>query len=232
MECTPTSLPLYALKHRAKQRARLMQIPLHQALDEMAQQQGFAQWSLLLARRAQHDSVAAFAPLHPGQLMLLAARPLQGKTWLGFRWLRQGQHAAFFSLDCTPTQVQQLMATADADAALWQTRFSWDCSDDICAAYVQHQLRDAAPQTLVVIDYLQLLDQRRSQPPLAQQLAVLRHFAQQRQLRVVLIAQIKRSFDAGAERMPGWHDVRLPNPVDAQLFDQCCFVHQGRMRMQ
>ena len=237
MEMSSLSDPLYVLKRQARQRARHNSIPLHQALDETAQQHGFGRWSLLVARRVASDPVLQLAQqLQPGQLLLLAARPLQGKTRIGFalmaQAMRSGHNAVFFSLDCTSAQVQTLMTVTDADTALWQSRFRWDCSDDICADYVQAQLRGATSGTVVVIDYLQLLDQQRHQPPLIQQVAALRRLAQERQLVIVLIAQIKRGFEERANGVPGWGDVRLPNPLDAQLFDRSCFVHQGRMHIQ
>lgn len=237
MGSIPLSAPLYALKRQARLRARQHGMPLHEALDDIARENGFAQWSLLMARHASPDALTQLSrQLRPGQLLLLAARPLQGKTRLGFalmaRALRAGQHAAFFSLDCTPAQVRTMAAAADTDGALWGTRFRWDCSDDVCAAHVAAQLHDAPPATVVVIDYLQLLDQRRDLPPVMQQMQVLRNLARERQFTVVVIAQIQRRFDEARRGMPGWSDVRLPNPLDASLFDHRCFVHQGQIAIQ
>lgn len=125
-----------------------------------------------------------------------------------------------------------MAAAADTDGALWGNRFRWDCSDDVCAAHVAAQLHDAPPATVVVIDYLQLLDQRRDLPPVMQQMQVLRNLARERQFTVVVIAQIQRRFDEARRGMPGWSDVRLPNPLDASLFDHRCFVHQGQIAIQ
>ena len=237
MGSIPLFAPLYALKRQAKRRARQHGMPLHVALDDIARENGFAQWSLLMARHAPPDALTQLSrQLQPGRLLLLAARPLQGKTRLGFalmaRALRAGKHAAFFSLDCTPAQVHALTAAVDSDGALWGNRFRWDCSDDVCAAHVAAQLQDAPPDTVVVIDYLQLLDQRRDHPPVMQQVQALRRLARERQFTVVVIAQIQRGFDETQRDMPGWSDVRLPNPLDASLFDHRCFVHQGQIAIQ
>jgi len=222
MGTIPLFAPLYALKRQARLRARQHGMPLHEALDDIARENGFAQWSLLMARRASPDALTQLSrQLQPGQLLLLAARAL-----------RAGQHAAFFSLDCTPAQVRAMTAAADANGALWGTRFRWDCSDDVCATHVAAQLHDAPPATVVVIDYLQLLDQRRDQPPVMQQVQALRKLARERQFTVVVIAQIQRRFDEVRRGMPGWSDVRLPNPLDASLFDHRCFIHQGQIAIQ
>ena len=44
------SAPIYQLKRRAKLLSRTDTIPLHQALDRIAQEEGFTAWSLLASR--------------------------------------------------------------------------------------------------------------------------------------------------------------------------------------
>ena len=44
------SAPLYHLKRKAKLLSRAENIPLHEALDRVARQQGFSAWSLLAAK--------------------------------------------------------------------------------------------------------------------------------------------------------------------------------------
>lgn len=44
------SAPIYVLKRRAKQLSREAGIPLNQALDRIARDEGFQTWSLLIAR--------------------------------------------------------------------------------------------------------------------------------------------------------------------------------------
>ena len=44
------SAPLYHLKRKAKLLSRAENIPLHEALDRVAKQEGFGAWSLLAAK--------------------------------------------------------------------------------------------------------------------------------------------------------------------------------------
>lgn len=83
-----------------------------------------------------------------------------------------------------------------------------------------------------MIDYLQLLDQKRENPELAVQVASLRKFARERGLIVVLISQIDRAYDPSTKPVPDLTDVRLPNPLDLKLFDKACFVQAGELRFQ
>jgi hypothetical protein len=54
------SAPIYRLKQKAKLLKREAGIPLNQALDRVAESEGFQSWSLLVARsRAQAQSAAA-----------------------------------------------------------------------------------------------------------------------------------------------------------------------------
>ncbi|MFQ1701544.1 DnaB-like helicase C-terminal domain-containing protein [Loktanella agnita] len=87
-------------------------------------------------------------------------------------------------------------------------------------------------QALVVVDYLQLLDQKRSNPPLEEQVRALKGFAIECGAVVVLISQIDRAFELSSSNMPTLADIRLPNPVDLSLFDKKCFLHDGQIQME
>ena len=82
----------------------------------------------------------------------------------------------------------------------------------------------------MVIDYLQLLDQRRETPELMVQVLALKSFAKERGLILVFISQIERSYDPSAKPCPDLGDVRLPNPLDLKLFDKTCFLNDGEVR--
>lgn len=91
----------------------------------------------------------------------------------------------------------------------------------------------SAPQgTLIVIDYLQLLDQKRENPSLAEQVRALRSFAQDRGVIIVFVSQIDRSYDPSKKTTPDIEDIRLPNPLDLKLFDKLCFLHNGEVQFQ
>ena len=93
------------------------------------------------------------------------------------------------------------------------------------------KLASAPANTLVVIDYLQLLDQKRENPDLMYQVQQLRNFARQRQLIILCLSQIDRRYDSAKQPCPGIGDIRLPNPLDLSLFDKMCFLNQDTMQI-
>lgn len=215
------SAPIFRLKRQAKAAARERGIPLHAALDRIALAEGFRNWSHLSAMQGEADpATALFAELMPGEMVLLAARPGQGKTLLGLALAveaaKAGRAAWFFSLEDSEAVVRERLGEPVAGLTI-------DTSDAISA---DHVIARMAGGGFAVIDYLQILDQRRSVPELGEQVAALRAFARTSGATIVLLSQIDRSFDGA---MPGPGDVRLPNPVDLALFDRHCFLHDGRL---
>jgi replicative DNA helicase len=98
------SAPIYRLKRQARLLARTSKIPLHDALDRVARQQGYRSWSLFagtMSRRAPAREI--FNRLVPGDFLLIGARPGQGKTLLGLELAveaaRSGRRSFFFSLE-------------------------------------------------------------------------------------------------------------------------------------
>jgi replicative DNA helicase len=114
--------------------------------------------------------------LKPGELLLLGARPGQGKTLMGLRLAAQaaiqGNRAIFFTLEYTEQQVRDRLRRIGIGSL--EQFLEIDCSDAINAGYVTAKLAVAPSGTLVVIDYLQLLDQKRDEPPLTDQVGNLR----------------------------------------------------------
>jgi len=229
------SQPIYRLKRRARLLSRSEGIPLHAALDRIAREQGFRTWSLMVARAPAHDVArrAILSELSPGDLVLLAGRPGQGKTLLSLELaaeaVKAGRSAVFFTLAYTTAEVWQCLTELGEDLRTFRTRLRIDTSDDISGAHIIRALDAAAPGTVVIVDYLQLLDQNRQTPSLSEQIASIAAFARDRGLIVVFLSQIQRSFDGTGKRVPGLDDVRLPNPLDLRVFSKACFVHDGRV---
>ncbi|PLP58696.1 DNA helicase [Mesorhizobium loti] len=231
------SVPAYQLKRQAKRLSREEKIPLHAALDRTAARQGFAGWSLLASK---HETMPAagrlLTLLQPGDLLLVGARPGQGKTLfsleLAVEVMKSGRRSAFFSLEYTHKDILGRFQALGVESAQFDRQFEFDGSDAIDADYMMAALAAAPSGTLVVVDYLQLLDQKRESPNLVDQVSKIRSFARDKGLIFVFISQIDRSYDPANKPFPDLDDVRLPNPLDLGLFDKACFLSNGHVRFK
>ena len=231
------STPIYHLKRKAKRMSREQGVPLHDALDRVAATEGFSAWSMLAAKAAAMTPANRLFPqFRPGDLVLVGARPGQGKTLMSLELavaaMKSGHRAAFFSLEYTEKDVFDRVRAIGADPAQFDKLFEVDCSDVISADYVVKQMATAPRGTIVVIDYLQLLDQRRENPDLTVQVRALKSFARDKGLIVVFISQIDRSYDPAIKPCPDLSDVRLPNPLDLKLFDKTCFLNNSEVQFR
>jgi replicative DNA helicase len=228
------SASIHHLKRKAKALHRKEQIPLHQALDRIAAAEGYRSWSLLAERNSVGVAGTWLASLAPGDLALLAGRPGQGKTVAGIllavEATKPGRPSFFFSLEYTSADFERrLTALGVGLPASGLLRF--DGSDRIAADYIEARLAFAPSGTLAIVDYLQLLDQRRENPSLGQQLRSLRAFARARGVTLVFLSQIDRHYVPLTKPFPDLGDLRLPNPIDVELFDKAFFVQGGEIRM-
>jgi len=217
--------------------ARERAIALNAALDNIAVEEGFRSWSLLAAKaKADAPARALLGALMPGDMVLLGARPGHGKTAMSLdliaEAIKAGRRGVFFTLEYNGSDVLKLLDRSDGDAAIFDENFIFDNSDNIRADHIIKRLNSAPRGTVVVVDYLQLLDQKRENPDLMTQVRGLKKFAAERGLIIVFISQIDRSYDASKRPTPTLEDVRLPNPLDLSLFDKACFVHDGKIRIE
>ncbi|MFK4725781.1 replicative DNA helicase [Bradyrhizobium niftali] len=231
------SAPIYHLKRKAKRLSREEGVPLHDALDRIAATEGFSAWSMLAAKAAAMTPANRLFPqFRPGDLVLVGARPGQGKTLMSLELaveaMKSGHRAAFFSLEYTERDVLERLRAIGVDPAQFADMFEVDCSDAISADYVVKHMAAAPRGTVVVIDYLQLLDQRRENPDLTVQVRALKSFARDKGLIVVFISQIDRSYDPAVKPCPDLSDVRLPNPLDLKLFDKTCFINNAEVQFR
>lgn len=226
--------PIHRLKRKAKLKARAGGVPLHAALDAVALEEGFPRWSLLAARHGEMSAgKAVLDQLSSGDLLLVAARPGQGKTLLALEIAieaaRAGRDATFFTLEYSQSDIAGRFVALNVDPGTLGGRFTFDVSDGIDAEYIVRAMSDAAPGAVAVVDYLQILDQRREAPDLETQVRQLKGFARERGMILVFISQIDRGYDPAKNPVPGWADVRLPNPLDLALFDKGVFMQDGQM---
>jgi replicative DNA helicase len=229
------SAPVYHLKRKAKRLSRDKGIPLHSALDRIAAEEGFHQWSLLVNRAsASTHASKLFRHLRPGDLLLVGSRPGQGKTWMGLELvveaMKQGQRGMFFTLEYTSGNVHTLFDAIGVEPGQFPGLFEIDTSEEISADFIAGKLAVAPRGAVIVIDYLQLLDQQRHKPPLAEQVRVLKALAEDKGLILIFLSQIDRSYDPSIKSCPDLEDVRLPNPLDLSLFNKACFLHAGEVR--
>ena len=231
------SAPIYHLKRKAKRLSRDEGIPLHDALDRIAATEGFSAWSMLAAKAAALTPANKLFPqFQPGDLVLVGARPGQGKTLMSLELaveaMKSGHRAAFFSLEYTEKDVVNRLRAIGVEPSEFDKLFEVDCSDTISADHIVKQMAAAPRGTVVVIDYLQLLDQRRENPDLTVQVRALKSFARDKGLIVVFISQIDRSYDPSVKPCPDLSDVRLPNPLDLKLFDKMCFMNNSEVQFR
>jgi replicative DNA helicase len=231
------TVPIFHLKRKARLLSRKSKIPLHLALDLAAAEEGFAAWSLLASKASTATSAERlFRLLSPGDLLLIGARPGQGKTSLGLKLaveaVRTGHRAIFFTLEYTKQEFEGRFRAIGADSAQFGGLIEFDDSDAICSDYIVERLRQAPRGSVAIVDYLQLLDQKRSNPELSIQIRALKTLALNRGLIFAFISQIHRSYDSSTKAFPDLEDLRLPNPLDLTLFDKACFLNAGAVRFR
>ena len=167
---------------------------------------------------------------------MLGARPGHGKTLMGLELIvesiKTGNRAAFYSFEFTEKEVSERFEVSGISINANNDVLTIDTSDKICADYIVGKLSAAPRGTVVVIDYLQLLDQNRQNPSLSDQVSVLKSFADRSGVIVILISQIDRSYDPATKHMPEIADVRLPNPLDLTLFTKTVFLNDGDVNLQ
>lgn len=231
--------PIHVLKGKAKELKRSQAITMAEALNQIAKAEGFDSWSLLQSK------VKTFVPrtskdildyLHPGDLLLIAARPGLGKTTLTLQLLleaiKEKRGCFLFSLEYTQKMFSERLATLDPKFEQNEPLLQTDFSDEISSDYIIKKTKDAVTEgALIAIDYLQLLDQKRSKPHLQKQVEDLKKYAKEKKCILVFISQIDRAFDQKDGHKPSMEDIRLPNPLDLSLFNKTIFVKNGQIHI-
>jgi replicative DNA helicase len=231
------SSPIYKLKRQAKMLARNTDIKLNEALNQIAAKEGFKDWGHLASKYSKvTPAKEIMKQLRSGDMVLIGARPGHGKTLLGLELAaladKIDRTGYFFTLDFNETDVRDRFEKLGFDPKRFDRPVVVDTSDDISAGHIVEHVNGMPDEALIVVDYLQLLDQKRSNPALDEQLRSLKAFATEIGAIVVMISQIDRAFDLSAGKMPSIEDIRLPNPVDLSLFDKRCFLQAGEVQLE
>src|SRR6218665_2410533 len=135
------SVPIYRLKRIAKKVSREEGIPLSRALDRVAAREGYGRWSLLSARHAEAGPSVRLLPiLGPGDLVLVGARPLQGKTLLCFELaveaMRAGRRSFLFTLEETEKDILDRFRSLGLEPGRFSGQLTLDCRDAINADHI------------------------------------------------------------------------------------------------
>jgi len=231
------SAPIFRLKRKAKLLARSAGVPLHEAQDRIAQEEGFQRWSQLAAHHAKAGLAKNILnKLAAGDLVLFGARRGQGKTALAFELVaeavKSGRRSIYFSLDETKQDIRERSRSAGIAIDTSTDVFAYDTSEDISAHYIIEKIANPEQGTVIVVDYLQLLDQQRHKPDVSDQVAALSAFAKSTGVIVIFISQIDRRFESSSKTIPDMEDVRLPNPIDLSHFTKTCFFNDGEIRFE
>jgi replicative DNA helicase len=226
------SIPV--LKSKARKLRRAERIPLCAALDQVAAAEGYRTWSLLVAKAGARKHGDLLERLDAGDLVLLGARPGQGKTLCAVQLLisslQRYQQGWFFSLQNDAPDLDALFEHLGEHRSA-HGGFVFEHSDEICAQSIIEKVQGAASKAVVVIDHLQLLDQRRKAPDLQRQVSELNAFAKQAGCIMVFISQIRSAFDDEKQRLPAAEDIRLLDVLDLSLFDKLLFLRDGQLRL-
>ncbi|MEP5759176.1 MAG: DNA helicase [Litoreibacter sp.] len=231
------SSPIYKLKHRAKLLARDNGIKLNAALNQIAQTEGYKGWSHLASSYTKATTAEKILrQIRTSDMVLIGARPRHGKTLLGLELTALAANinrtGYFFTLDYNEAEVWKRLGKLGPDTDKLKHSITVDASDHICAPYIIERLSRKPADALIVIDYLQLLDQKRDNPPLDEQVCALKKFATEHGAIIIITSQIHRTFDLSQSNIPSSNDIHLPNLVELSLFDKRYFLHDGEIRVE
>jgi replicative DNA helicase len=223
------SSPIHILKQQAKLLKRDKEISMAKALDIIAMKEGYTSWSLLNFKQADvlprsYSEVLSY--LNEGDLVLIGARPGTGKTSFSIGLLVQAIQKKeaknyYFTLSEVHKDLAGRIASYDKSIGGNNPFLGYSYSNDIQASYIiKNTEQDISKGSLIVIDYLQLLDEKRTNDALQVQIERLKVFAKKTGCIIIFISQLTREIENRDDRKPTINDIRLPNPLDLKLMNK------------
>jgi replicative DNA helicase len=223
------SAPIHVLKAEAQKLKKEKSITNTEALDLIAKREGFNSWSLLQSKKddmfpKSYDEILDF--FNPGDIVLIGARPSMGKTMftigLFVQSIKKKSAKNFlFTLSEVHKDIAGRIGIYDETLGSSDEFFELDYSNDINADYiVEKTSKSISKNSLIVIDYLQLLDEKKTNPNLQDQVHKLKNFAREKECVIVFISQVRRELENRADKRPLMEDIRLPNPLDLKFFNK------------
>ena len=230
--------PIHVLKSQAKKIKKEEGISQVEALNKVALREGYSSWSLLMhefeREKSPRDIDSLLSSFHRGDLILLGARPGIGKTHLAtflfVKFLTFEKKSFFMTLNDSHKKVVGRIAEYDERIGFDHPFVNLDYSDEICASYIIEQYSDRVEAgSLIVIDFLQLLDEKKSKPILDDQLKELKSWAREKGVIILIISQLDRSVDDRiVNKRPKIKDIRMPNPFDLSCFNKIILLDRSQ----
>lgn len=231
------SAPIHVLKAQAKALKREQSLTMIAALDLVAAREGYSSWSLLHTKNSdpfptKYDELLGF--FNEGDLVVIGARPNMGKTSFSIGLLVQAVQRRvarnyYFTLAEVHRDVAGRIANYDESIGENNDFLELDYSNDISADYIIAKAeKNISKGSLIVVDYLQLLDEKRVNPPLQDQIEKLKRFAKEKSCIIIFISQIKREVEGLRDSRPTLKDIRLPNKLDLKLMNKVLLLYRAR----
>jgi len=223
------SAPIHELKSKAKSRKKQHNLSLCKAQNQIARIEGYQNWPHLVSSNSKpiETMKQVFDFFQPGDLILLAAIPKIHKTRVACRFLkhfhRANETSFYFSLcETRATVSKRLSEIFNLEEGPAVNIFDEEDMNDERIIHLVSKCANSLEGSFCVVDYLQLLDQKRSNPDLASQIRTLGRFTKENQCYFLFTSQLNRNCQ-NSGKTPEWKDIRLPNPIDSRAFNKILF---------
>ncbi len=231
------SSPIHVLKSQAKDLKKSQSISMTEALNKIAEREGHSSWSLLQSKNSNpfpHSYNEVLDFFNEGDLVLIGARPSMGKTSFTIGLLVQAVQKSkaqnyYFTLAEVQRDVAGRIAIYDETIGHNNKFLELDYSNEISADYIiEKTAKNISKGSLIIIDYLQQLDEKRTNPPLEEQVNKLKEYAKENECIIIFISQVKREVENQIDKRPTLQDIRLPNPLDLKLMNKVILLFREK----